>query len=43
MLSNFTLSPSLDSHHVGGAPGNWRLAVDPGACEGQFKVTLSCL
>lgn len=32
-----------DSHDVDGAPGDWRLAVDPGAFAGQFKVTLSCL
>jgi hypothetical protein len=32
-----------DSHDIDGAPGDWRLAVDPGAFAGQFKVTLSCL
>lgn len=32
-----------DSHDVGGAAGEWRLAVDPGAFAGQFKITLSCL
>jgi hypothetical protein len=32
-----------DSHDIDGAPGSWRLAVDPGAFAGQFKVTLSCL
>lgn len=32
-----------DSHDVDGAPGDWRLAVDPGAFAGQFKITLSCL
>jgi hypothetical protein len=32
-----------DSHDIAGTPGDWRLAVDPGAFAGQFKVTLSCL
>ncbi len=25
-----------------GAPGEWRLVVDPGGFAGQFKITLSC-
>jgi hypothetical protein len=32
-----------DSQALDGAPGEWRLVVDPEGFAGQFKITLSCL